>query len=112
MNELKRITFGNLIPKSMHGKSLNGIMFAGLVESYVSTINNGGVPTVATAWEDISDKECAYALDIAVQMYEENMDKSCTDMPLSTDDLVNAHEDALMAAMQFFESRAVGKNAG
>merc|ERR1711871_1511936 len=40
------------------------------------------------------------------------MDKSCADMPLSADELNNAHEDALMVAMQFFESRAVGKKAG
>ena len=44
--------------------------------------------------------------------YEESMDKSCKDMPLSTDELVQAHEDSLMVAMQFFESRAVGQKAG
>ena len=44
-------------------------------------------------------------------MYEEDMDQSCTDMPLSADGITQAHEDALMRAMQFFEKRAVGKKA-
>ena len=44
-------------------------------------------------------------------MYEEDMDQSCTDMPLSADGITQAHEDALMRAMQFLRKRAVGRKA-
>ena len=43
LQELQVLVFGNLVPKSVHGKNLNGIMFAVLVESYVTAINNGGI---------------------------------------------------------------------
>ncbi len=44
--------------KSLHGKELNGLMYAGLIRSYVDAINQGGVPTISSAWEDISSKQC------------------------------------------------------
>ena len=35
-----------------------GAMFSGLVHSYVSAVNQGGVPTLSTAWDSISEQVC------------------------------------------------------
>ena len=38
-------------PKRLGNLILTGPMLAGLVEAYVTAINNGAVPTIATAWQ-------------------------------------------------------------
>jgi len=69
MVDLRSHVFEKLVPKTvLGGKALNGVMFSGLVESYVSAINGGGVPTLSTAWESISEQECVTALENSVKM--------------------------------------------
>jgi hypothetical protein len=38
-------------PKRLGNQILTGPMLAGLVDAYVTAINNGAVPTIATAWQ-------------------------------------------------------------
>eukprot|EP01050_Picozoa_sp_SAG11_P027172 SAG11_NODE_6776_length_1251_cov_1.041667_1_plen_136_part_10 len=47
LGSLKKKVFAPLTPKVMQGKTLNGAMLAAVVQSYVQSINDGGVPTVA-----------------------------------------------------------------
>ena len=37
-----------------------------MLESYVNTMNNGGIPNIQTAWESINDDEGVYAYQQAV----------------------------------------------
>lgn len=43
----------------MNGQPLNARMFVSMVESFVEKINEKhGIPSIATAWEAIVEKEC------------------------------------------------------
>lgn len=48
--------------KTLHGKMLNGDMLANLVDSYISAINNGAVPSIESAWSYICKNECNKAI--------------------------------------------------
>ena len=41
-------------------------MFAGLLAEYVNAINDGGVPTISSAWDHVAKAECAAAADEVV----------------------------------------------
>jgi len=56
--QLKQNIFGNLQPKMMNNKPLNGSMFAGLLTAYVDAINHGSVPTISSAWDGVTSSEC------------------------------------------------------
>ena len=38
-------------PKRLGNQIVSGAMLAALAEAYVAAINNGAVPTIATAWQ-------------------------------------------------------------
>ena len=50
---MTRLIFSKTKPKKMGSEYISGVMFAGLTEAYVNAINNGAVPTIATAWQVI-----------------------------------------------------------
>ena len=96
----------------MYLPSIVGVMFSGLVESYVSAVNAGGVPTLSTAWDTISEQECQSALEHSIQTYEAEMNGNCGKDMLPMDDtkLTAFHETNLMVAREFFKFRAVGSS--
>jgi len=107
---LRHLVFGQLVPKVLNDRPLNSLMFAGLVESYTNAINQGGVPTLSTAWESISQEECSAALEGAVKLYENEMDICCGkgELPIESEQLQILHDDRKLKALQFYKHRAVG----
>ena len=85
-------------------------MFSGLVESYVGAVNGGGVPTLSTAWDTISEQECQTALENAIKTYETEMNVNChkDQLPMDQTDLFSIHETNVMVAREFYKFRAVG----
>ena len=111
MTELRSMIFGQqLVPKALEGRPLNGLMFSGLVASYVAAINSGGVPTLSTAWDSISEAECLSAMEKALDSYEADMEATCgkTELPMSAEKMLDLHDAALGSAIQFYKHRAVG----
>ena len=51
LQRLTQLIFAKAQPKRLGAQILTGPMLAGLVEAYVGAINNGAVPTIATAWQ-------------------------------------------------------------
>lgn len=49
--ELVRTIFAKAQPKRFGSGFMTGPVLGGLVEAYVTAINNGAVPTIATAWQ-------------------------------------------------------------
>lgn len=47
---LRRKVLNRVKPKLMNGKRINGSMLAGLVQSYINSINSGIVPNIQSAW--------------------------------------------------------------
>lgn len=50
INGLRELIKTNVQPKSVNNKQINGYNLISLAESYTSSINNGGMPTLQTAW--------------------------------------------------------------
>ncbi len=44
--------------KELLGTPLNSRMYIEMVKSYINSINNGGIPNIANAWEIIMENEC------------------------------------------------------
>jgi len=49
--KLTRVIFARAQPKRLGSQTITGAMLAALAEAYVSAINRGAVPTIATAWQ-------------------------------------------------------------
>lgn len=49
--KLTRLLLARAQPKRIGFVPVSGVMLAGLAEAYVAAINEGAVPTIATAWQ-------------------------------------------------------------
>ena len=83
--------FNECPPKTMHGKPVNGRIVSNLLEQYVKAINEGAVPNISTAWENVIDTEVRRAYDGAAKLYKEKTDQLATasELPMEQDMLVN-----------------------
>jgi len=69
---LNRVS-SNVRPKQVMGRSLNGEMFATLVESYAEALNSGEVPEVHSAWSRVISTQCAEAKQAAMENYDKTL---------------------------------------
>ncbi|KAJ3092067.1 hypothetical protein HK102_011132 [Quaeritorhiza haematococci] len=69
--EFTRLCFGKVCPKTMFGRVLDGGMFSELAQSYVNAFNNGGIPVIRSAWDQVLGAEARRAVDAAYEEYEE-----------------------------------------
>jgi len=51
IKRLTRLIFMRAQPKRLGNQIITGSMLAALSTAYVDAINNGAVPTIATAWQ-------------------------------------------------------------
>lgn len=49
--QLLKLLLSRAQPKRVGVAPVTGVMLAGLAEAYVAAINDGAVPTIATAWQ-------------------------------------------------------------
>ncbi|KAK3286341.1 hypothetical protein CYMTET_6100 [Cymbomonas tetramitiformis] len=97
--------FSKAQPKQIGGAILSGSLLAGLAGMYTSAINEGAVPTIATAWQSVCEAECRRALEMGEAAYSRTF-KACKVEDESS--LEAAHQRALAAATKAFEECAVG----
>jgi hypothetical protein len=111
LNELKRAIFSTPRLKQINGKSLTGSMFAALCQAYVDAINSGGVPTISSAWEDVTMKENQQAMETAESEYRLAMDQLLPELPVEETVVMDAHKQAVRRAVDVYLRRAVGDAA-
>ena len=72
LDELKDALFApeHVRPKEVRGAALRGPAYVALARQFVDAVNGGGVPVVSSAWDHVSQTECAAAGDEAVARYE------------------------------------------
>lgn len=58
VESLRKKVAANIQPKQVLGKTVNGDMFAELATSYVTALNEGGVPVISTALERAVQSQC------------------------------------------------------
>jgi len=69
VGRLARLVLERAGPKTVAGHVVTGPVLAGLAEAYVAAINAGAVPTIATAWQGVAERECARAARRAEDAY-------------------------------------------
>ena len=95
--------------KSLNGKPLSGSMLVGLLQSYVTSINEGAVPNIENAWTYICKAQCATALTSAAEEYEEMMRDAVNQCwPMPPENLVAVHKDCREQALRSYKHAAVG----
>lgn len=55
---MRRRILNRMKPKVVNGKVLSGGMFTNLIDSYITTINNGAIPNIENAWSYVCKNEC------------------------------------------------------
>jgi len=102
------LTPPTMAPKLLRGVRVTGRMLAGLARAYVAAVNDGGVPSVGSAWEAVTDEQCRRAVEEAGRELSAALDASLATLPLSDEDEAAAAAGLREAARVAFDSRAVG----
>jgi len=87
---LKDKIFKECPMKQMHGKPVSGFMLAHLLEQYVKAINEGAVPNISTAWDNVMNYEIRKIFELAERTYKEKAAK-IIDFPMDEDKLVSEY---------------------
>ncbi|PNW76463.1 hypothetical protein CHLRE_11g467610v5 [Chlamydomonas reinhardtii] len=90
--------------------AMTGPVLAGLVGAYVGAMNNGAVPTIATAWQGVAESECRRGCDAAEAAYAAAWAAGGA-VAAEEAELEARHQSCLAAARAAFEDIAVGDEA-
>ena len=58
-------------PKSFGGDEVTGPAMVDMIEVFADAFNSGKIPSIKSAWQQISEDEGAKAYNIALNRYEE-----------------------------------------
>jgi len=108
IDELIKKIFKEAVSKKISGKPLNGPGFIVLLKSYVDAINTGAVPTIKSAWDNVSDSECQAAMDAAIKTYIDGGVVVIQKFPLDSEELQEQHENLSELAGTEYQKRALG----
>jgi hypothetical protein len=78
LKRLREIVMKNAKVKTLNGAILSGNNFASLAETYVKSINDGEVPTIASAFDRMIKEQCLQAKDKALVLYEKRVRRTTT----------------------------------
>ena len=116
INMLKKKIFSQLKPKILHGRALTGPMLATVLTSYVSAINDGGVPNVANAWEAVREVQSQAATTKALVSFKERLgtdeDGEMWSFPTSLERLRKVYNVAKAQALKLMESDMLERDEG
>lgn len=106
---LRKKVITKLKPKTFHGKAISGSMFVGLLNNYISAINEGCVPNIESAWHSICHQTTVKARVDAFEEYEEGLKgQLALKFPVSQHDLKIVHENQKALAIEIYQRRALG----
>jgi Guanylate-binding protein, N-terminal domain/Guanylate-binding protein, C-terminal domain len=108
---LRKKVITKLKPKTFHGKAISGSMFVGLLNNYITAINDGCVPNIESAWHSICHQTTVKARVDAFEEYEEGLKNQLTiKFPISQQDLKVIHEGQKASALESYHRRAMGED--
>lgn len=109
---LRRKVLNGVKPKLMNGKRINGSMLAGLVQSYISSINSGIVPNIQSAWQYICQNECQKALEKSLKQFDSDMVETFSiKAPMYEEELREVYKEAKKYATSQFREAMIGEDA-
>eukprot|EP00826_Nyctotherus_ovalis_P024075 TRINITY_DN1857_c0_g1_i5.p1 TRINITY_DN1857_c0_g1~~TRINITY_DN1857_c0_g1_i5.p1 ORF type:complete len:413 (-),score=144.82 TRINITY_DN1857_c0_g1_i5:438-1676(-) len=104
--------------KMMNNKPVNGRMMGYLLEQYIKAINEGAVPNISTAWENVLDSEVKRLYENAMKVYKDETDKLATlsELPIEQEELVKRlfrirmkSENIMDNGSKFSDSESTGR---
>ena len=95
-------------PKKVGSDILNGPALAAIAQAYVTAINEGAVPEIQTAWQNVAEAECRRVMENAESVYVKEFPGLADPCPPEDAPLLHAHTQALKMAVAAFEADAVG----
>lgn len=70
---LRSKTLKRVRPKTIKGRPINGPMLVQLAQSYIQALNEGEVPTIDLAWDNVQAAELQRAYDEAMVTFNERI---------------------------------------
>ena len=111
MDSLKEKIFREVKLKTLHGNAINGSGLVGMVQCYVSALNEGAVPSIESAWSNVSHIQSKKAVEVALKHYFELFNKSVQSTLVEEEKLNEVHSSATVSALQIFSSSAMGDSS-
>lgn len=116
MRELTARVLALAAPKRLGRSLVTGPALAALAQAYVSAINGGAVPSIASAWAGVAEAECRAAADSAERAHREAFEDQLSRLSSSSPPLLpppaaaidRAHAAALAAGERAYADRALG----
>jgi hypothetical protein len=90
MQCLTSLIFGRAQLKRIGSQLVTGPLIAGLAAAYCRAINQGAVPTIATAWQGVAEAECRKAVEEGRQVYRSHLGEDS--IPADAEGQRKAHE--------------------
>lgn len=111
VEKLRKLVFDEktLQPKRIQDKSMNGSMFAGLVQSYVGSINSGSIPVISSAWQSVAESESRKARQNAMEMHRGEL--STVTLPVEQNALQEMLNEKEIKALELFKRQSMGEYA-
>eukprot|EP01091_Cochliopodium_minus_P009363 TRINITY_DN2296_c0_g1_i1.p1 TRINITY_DN2296_c0_g1~~TRINITY_DN2296_c0_g1_i1.p1 ORF type:complete len:1111 (+),score=479.97 TRINITY_DN2296_c0_g1_i1:13-3345(+) len=109
MNNLKNKVFNEVTEKNLNGSSISGTGYICLMDNYLNAINKGAVPSIQSAWSNITALENQKLLVNTIRRYVELMSQKVKQLPIE-EDLMNKIEHSTRAEVYiYFEKNALGE---
>jgi len=96
-------------PKLVYGQAINGSAFLTLCQAYVDALNTGSVPTIRSAWENVSEIENKKAMEASILFYNEYVDEKIPIYPIDQEELYLIHLEAFAKAKNVFSAESLGE---
>ena len=83
IDRLRAKTLKKVRPKTIKGKAINGPMLVQLAQSYIVALNDGEVPTIDLAWDNVQKAELQRAYDDAMEIFMKAIKEHFKSLPVS-----------------------------
>ncbi|KAF3486534.1 hypothetical protein F2Q69_00055411 [Brassica cretica] len=105
LDAFTKFVFEKTRPKQLGGTVMTGPVLSAITQSYLDALNNGAVPTITSAWQNVEETECRRAYDSGIEAYLAAFDQSKAPEEGA---LMEEHEEAVRKALAMFNANAVG----
>lgn len=91
-------------PKTIKGRPINGPMLIQLAQSYIEALNEGSVPTIDLAWDNVQIAELQRAYEESISVFNESIKRHFSKLPVSEQEMKTMIQSYKEQAMATFKS--------
>lgn len=102
---LRKKVLANAKPKMLKGEYLDGTMYISMLNSYLTAINNGGVPNIQNAWTYMCIEKCMKLQEQCYDFFVQEMERTFDNLPCEVKEFETEIEDIQTECFKMFESQ-------